>query len=209
MLCVRTGEATCPEWAETGRVGWVMRSGSEPLVSELWHTDLRLAYRAIDVMMLASASTPSRTSRQQSSSSGNAVPSLVRRIDSPVAVAAKYRASAEAKAVLGVAVILALLFNLAFVRRQRCDVEVKMPCPGVHCPRFMLATCRRSCCGRFGRDEASRQAPLILVHAHPTAIDEEGAELEVLVAEPASAAASDGVSARHTQGVVIVGASGQ
>ena len=111
--CGWTGEASCAEWTTPGPVGWIMRSGSEPLVSRLWGTDLRLAYRAVDV--LNSVDRGSRLSRVRS---GDATPRLVRRIVSPVAVAAEYRTSAETTGTVGVGVTLALLFNLAFVRRK-------------------------------------------------------------------------------------------
>ncbi len=192
--CGWTGEASCAEWATAGRVGWVMRYGSDSL-GQLWGTDLRLAYRAVDVLI-----SVNRLARVRA---GDATPRLVRLIDSPAAVAAEYRTSAETTGMVGVAVTLALLFNLAFVRRQPCKFEVKTPCSIARCFRSMLTRCRRSCCRVCGRRESSRSDPLILVHARPTAIDEEGAELEVLVAEPAIVCRS-GTSANQTEGVVVV-----
>ncbi len=197
--CGWTGEASCPDWTTAGRVGWVMRSDSEPLVSQLWGVDLRLPYRAVDVLISANKDRASPLPRVRS---GDITPRLVRRIDSPAAVAAGYRTSAKTKGMVGVGVTLMLLFNLAFVRRQRCSVEVKTPSSIARFSRSMLSRCRRSCCCVRGRGEASRSDPLILVHARPTAIDEEGAELEVLVAEPVTVC-RNGTSANQTEGVVI------
>jgi hypothetical protein len=176
-----------------------MRSGSEPLHSELWsaggESDLGLAHRAV----AASIATAGLQIDHAVELRAAASPALLVRVSSPAAAAEGYHSTALVTGWASTLIVAMILIMMSFCRRQRCEVECKTPCACARWARSVRAAARYCCCCCCGLCDyctatadgagAAAETEIILVTAGPSTADagEEGG-VEVLVAEPANEA---------------------
>ena len=174
-----------------------MRSGSEPLHSELWsaggESDLGLAHRAV----AASVATAGLQIDHAVELRAAASPALLVRVSSPAAAAEGYHSTALVTGWASTLIVAMILIMMSFCRRQRCEVECKTPCACARWARSIRAAVRYCCCccglcdycTATADGAGAAETEIILVTAGPSTADagEEGG-VEVLVAEPANEA---------------------